>query len=208
MNFTSMQTRRTQVERREEAEQRLLAASVALIADRGYSAFALADVAEAAGYSRGLPTHYFGTKDALIAKTAAWIIERFRERLEKKIGDKKGFETLLRFAEHYLKHAEQDEREARALSLMLAEAIINPGLQEFIRDLTRQTVDRLALAIAEAQEAGELAGQQDTRSSAILILGMLRGAVAQWLLDPSPQTMIALQNETPRHLRAVFGVRS
>jgi AcrR family transcriptional regulator len=67
--------RRTQEERREEAEQRILDAATRLIADKGLDGFTLADVGEAAGFSRGLPAHYFKSKDGLLAAVVRRLLE-------------------------------------------------------------------------------------------------------------------------------------
>ena len=53
-------TRRSHAERREEAERRLLEAAMEIVAKRGTVRMTLAEVGEAAGYSRGLPAHRFG----------------------------------------------------------------------------------------------------------------------------------------------------
>src|SRR5690349_25093328 len=58
--------RRTQQERREETERRVLAAATALIAQRGSRALTLAEVGEAAGYSRGIVSHHFGSRENLL----------------------------------------------------------------------------------------------------------------------------------------------
>ena len=60
--------RRTQEERRTEAEQRLLAAAAQLISETGPASMTLAKVGERAGYSRGLATHHFGSKAALMQR--------------------------------------------------------------------------------------------------------------------------------------------
>jgi Bacterial regulatory proteins, tetR family len=66
----------TQGERRENAERRILDAATRLVADKGLDAFTLADVGEAAGFSSGLPAHYFKTKDGLLAA----VVERIRQQ--------------------------------------------------------------------------------------------------------------------------------
>jgi AcrR family transcriptional regulator len=66
--------RRSQAGRRDEAEQRLLAAAVRLVAEQGLERITLADVGAAAGYSRGLPAHYFGSKAGLVVALAGQLI--------------------------------------------------------------------------------------------------------------------------------------
>src|SRR5258708_3482259 len=68
---------RTHAQRRDEAERRLLAAAVAIVSDRGIEGTTLADVGVAAGYSRGLPAHYFGRKSDLVAAVASYIADGF-----------------------------------------------------------------------------------------------------------------------------------
>jgi AcrR family transcriptional regulator len=54
--------RRTQEERRVEAERRLLRAAAELVGEIGPARLTLANVGERAGYSRGLATHHFGPR--------------------------------------------------------------------------------------------------------------------------------------------------
>jgi AcrR family transcriptional regulator len=68
---TEVGTRRTQVERRLESERALLGAAAEVIAERGITGASLTVIGERAGTSRGLPTHHFGSKDALVARVAA-----------------------------------------------------------------------------------------------------------------------------------------
>src|SRR5690242_12629279 len=90
--------RRTQRQRREETERKVLAAATALIAQQGSRALTLAAVGEAAGYSRGIVSHHFGNRANLlravmrdaqafpvpeVADNAAdWLAETVRAYLE------------------------------------------------------------------------------------------------------------------------------
>lgn len=58
--------RRTQAERSAESEDRLLAAAATIIAEEGYLAATLERVGTAAGFSRGLASRKYGSKDGLI----------------------------------------------------------------------------------------------------------------------------------------------
>ena len=72
-------TRRTQEQRREASEQRMLEAALALVAEKGTFRVTLAEIGERAGYSRGLPAARFGNKAKLLAALAAYIGDRFGE---------------------------------------------------------------------------------------------------------------------------------
>lgn len=58
--------RRTQQERREQTERKVIAAATALIAEHGSRALTLAEVGKTAGYSRGIVTHHFGSRENLL----------------------------------------------------------------------------------------------------------------------------------------------
>ena len=72
-----MTVRRTQAERRAETERRLIEATMEIIARDGVRAVTMAAVGEAAGYSRGIVNHQFGTRDGLMTAVAKAAQARF-----------------------------------------------------------------------------------------------------------------------------------
>jgi AcrR family transcriptional regulator len=70
--------RRTQAERSAATKLRVLAAAAAKIRVRGYAQLRTADVAEAAGVSRGAMLHHFPTKNALVVATLEHVFEAAR----------------------------------------------------------------------------------------------------------------------------------
>ena len=87
--------RRTQPQRREEAEQRLLDAALSIVARRGAVRMTLAEVGEAAGYSRGLPAHRFGSKAGLVHALAVTIGARFGQQREQGPALAPGLESIV-----------------------------------------------------------------------------------------------------------------
>ena len=76
--------RRSQAERTEETRRKILDAAVALLASKGYAGFRTADVATAAGVSRGAQTHHFPSKDDLVVAVVAHVFERATEQGRKR----------------------------------------------------------------------------------------------------------------------------
>jgi AcrR family transcriptional regulator len=66
MTAISAPNRRTQAQRRAESDDRLLSAAAEIIAGEGYLALTLERVGERAGFSRGLASRKYGSKDGLI----------------------------------------------------------------------------------------------------------------------------------------------
>jgi AcrR family transcriptional regulator len=63
--MTTVPERRTQGERRAEAERRVLQATKQVIAELGVGAVTFAAIGARAGYSRGIVTHHFGSRQNL-----------------------------------------------------------------------------------------------------------------------------------------------
>jgi AcrR family transcriptional regulator len=77
---------RTQEQRRIEAERRLVRAAAELVGEIGPTRVTLANVGERAGYSRGLATHHFGSKAALMQRLVETVTSQFRDAMSKSIG--------------------------------------------------------------------------------------------------------------------------
>lgn len=132
-------TRRTQGERRAEAEHRLLEAALQIVARRGTVRMTLAEVAEAAGYSRGLPTHRFGNKAGLLHALAGYIGERFGQQRARGPALRPGLEAILGNIRFYFDRGTRAARRGaageddgaftamRALLVMMNEGGMDPG---------------------------------------------------------------------------------
>ena len=185
--------RRSQADRRSEAEAALLKAAVRIVAERGLERLTLADVGEAAGYSRGLPAHYFGSKEGLIGALARHIVHDFGRHLVRAERHAPGFARLLGMAAFYFDGAARDPMSTRALFAVLGEAFTNETLRKEIAELNARSVASIAADIKAGISAGEIRKGLNAKAEAALILGGLRGASAQWLNDPDTIDLKALR---------------
>lgn len=76
--------RRTQAERAEDTRRKLLDAAMGLLATKGYAGFRIADVADAAGLSRGAQTHHFPSKDELVVAVVEHVFQRATEQAHRR----------------------------------------------------------------------------------------------------------------------------
>ena len=178
--------RRTQAERREEAEQRLLEAALAIVARRGTARLTLAEVGLAAGYSRGLPAQRFGNKAGLLRALAAHIGERYAEQLNAAPRRKPGLDAIRGHIRVYFSRPDPDWTTTRALLMMLAEGLtagsdMREDFAAYNRSALKFFEHHLSIGIAN----GEIANGADPGATAVLLLGALRGTMLQWLLDDS-----------------------
>mgnify|MGYP000876576250 FL=1 len=72
--------RRTQAERSGDTRRRILDAAVQLLGERGYAGLRTADVAAAAGVSKGAQTHHFPAKDDLVVAVVEHVFLRASEQ--------------------------------------------------------------------------------------------------------------------------------
>ena len=187
--------RRSHAERRDEAEQRLLDAAVQLVAEQGLDRLTLASVGEAAGYSRGLPAHYFGSKSGLIVALARHLVEGFGRALERTEHHRPGLAHLLGTAAFYFDSARKDPAASRALFVLLGDALSNPLIRDQIAALNARSAEAFAVNLRAASAAGDIRPDIDAAAQGFLVLSTLRGAVGQWLLAPEAIDLAVVRDE-------------
>jgi AcrR family transcriptional regulator len=193
--------RRSQAQRRDEAERRLLSAAVRLVGERGLERITLAEVGEAAGYSRGLPGHYFGGKDGLVVALASHLIEGFGRALERSERHRPGLERLLGMVGFYLGSARKTPAATRALFVVLGEGLSNALVTKRLAQLNARSAKAIEVDLRAGVAAGDVRGDIDATSQAILILAGLRGAVGLWLLAPDAVDLRAVRDAFVASLR-------
>ncbi|MFE5164896.1 TetR/AcrR family transcriptional regulator [Streptomyces sp. NPDC056697] len=173
--------RRTQKERRDQAEAALLATAAELVVEQGVRSLTLARVGEQAGYSRGIVTHHFGSKQALLELLARSTQAGFVPGLADL---PPGLDRLLRLIAGYIGELGQVGTAHHAFLLLWAEAPTMPELAPIFRErdesFRADLRDDVAAGIAEGTIRHDLAPEE----VAVAIVGQLRGIGLQRLLDP------------------------
>jgi AcrR family transcriptional regulator len=189
-----MPTRRTQVERRQESEQALLAAAVEAIAERGIAGASLSVIGERAGTSRGLPTHHFGSKDALVARVAALAQNRVRaatasaiEEAHQDIDAFGALELIRATVDTYIGLYEQPTANERALIVMWGATFPSDSSIEGMLDADRVAYEGWSDLIERGHRDGSIRFDADPTACAVILHGLLRG-VAALLLTESQYT--------------------
>ncbi|MFH9127168.1 TetR/AcrR family transcriptional regulator [Streptomyces griseoaurantiacus] len=190
---------RTQKQRREEAEAALLDAAAELVAEQGLRALTLARVGERAGYSRGLVTHYFGSKQALVERLARAAQSGFVPGLADL---PPGPDRLLRLIDGYLAQQTKHERPLnRAFLLLWMEAATSPDLARLFADRTEafrtDLREDLTAGIAEGTIRPDLPVEETTAA----IVAQLRGIAIQLLVTPESLDLPALRVYLTDHWR-------
>lgn len=182
--------RRTQAERRAQTGSALLQAAAELVVEGGVAALTLAPVGERAGYSRGIVTHHFGSKQALVEALARVSQVGFVPG----VGDAPGLDRLLVLIDGYVARLGAAGPLRWAFLLLWAESLTSPELAEIFRERDEGFRADLRADVDAGIAAGDIRPDVDARAAAVAILGGLRGIALQRLLDPT-----AVDTERLRH---------
>lgn len=194
--------RPTQAERRETAERAILEAAKAIVAERGLDELTLNEAGEAAGYSRALPGHYFGTKNALLHALADHIVAEYSRRVRAvPLAAGPGLQRLLDVIDFCIDDAVRDPTTVRVYQALLGAGLTRADLQPLGARITQQAVEDIAGLIREAREIGDIRPDARARAEASLIVASLRGVLFQWLINPDHVSLSRMRDSLLANVR-------
>src|SRR5689334_19463824 len=161
-----------------------------IVAERGLHDLTLAECGQAAGYSRGLAAHYFGSRDALISSIARYIVAEYIQRLRTtgpfaNAPSQTPIENLADRSSVSINSSRVTPDHTRAFQAVLSAAVAIPALAEVIRELNRSSIAGFANTIRAGIAAGEIRSDVNPAAQGALMVAAMRGVVRQWVLDPS-----------------------
>lgn len=185
------QERQSQADRRSRSEDALLDAAAELVAERGIQGASLASIGDRAGVSRGLPTHHFGSKDALVARLAQRAQDRIRDEMQhkaerqrdKRSGVFTAFDEVVLAVDTYLEMFESPTPDQRALLVMWGSTFPSHASLEGMVDAERNSYEGLSDLVVAGQDDGSIRGDVDPTATAVLLHGLMRGLAALRLTD-------------------------
>jgi AcrR family transcriptional regulator len=176
---------RTPEVRRAEAEQRLIAAAADLVGELGPSKVTLANVGERAGYSRGLATHHFGSKGALMQRLVEAVTQQFREAMFDQGGADHPLTELRTLVGIYFDVVADLQPVNRARLVLWADSVANPDDDTRARMVAadREFREEIEKRIRLGLSAGQVPSTVHPHGLATVIVAMLRGVALQSLID-------------------------
>jgi AcrR family transcriptional regulator len=183
------QRRRTQVERRAASERKLLVATAELIVERGLNNVSLVEIGYRAGYSHALVNHLFGSKAALIERLNEVVEERYQARWEQAVAERGGMDGLSAFIETYLRAVTGADAVDRVHVVLWAESIAGtPDLRPSRAAWDRSFRAGVANLVTQAAADSALV---DAEAAAFVIVGLVRGAAMQLIVEPAAMSVPA-----------------
>jgi AcrR family transcriptional regulator len=193
---------RTQEQRRIEAERRLVGA----VGEIGPGRVTLANVGERAGYSRGLATHHFGSKGAMMQRLVDTVTSQFRDAMFEGSEPHSPIGQLRQLISFYFDVVSDLKPVNRARLVLWADAVatatddIRPRMVSADREFREEIEKRIRLAVT----AGEVGADVDALGLATVIIAMLRGVALQSVLDDQVD-LNASRHEVERLLASRLG---
>ena len=188
--------RRTQAQRREESERRLLESAAEIIAAEGYLACTLERVGTGAGFSRGLASRKYGSKDGLIEAVIWHVSAHVHEQVDVAIAGKADpLDQLLALFDRFVELVLSDTA-VRAYFVLFSAMIANRLETRTVFDEVQERFgQRLHELIAAAQAQGSIPPRVPSQHAAFMVGCLLAGI--------SVETVIGFERDAdPALLRA------
>jgi AcrR family transcriptional regulator len=183
--------RRSQQQRRSETEQRVLAAAMTLIAQRGSRAVSLADVGRLAGYSSGIVSHHFGGKQQLLA-----AVVNHAQLFDLPVTGSCGLDQLTLLISTYLTTFRERAPAPQAFLLLWSEAVASdPVLAPLFAERDAWFRGLLASYVRSGIDDGSIRTDADPEAVAVSVLGLLRGIGMQLISTAGQAPLNPIANQ-------------
>ncbi|HEX5193856.1 MAG TPA: TetR/AcrR family transcriptional regulator [Solirubrobacteraceae bacterium] len=175
----------TQPERSALSDARMADAAIALICERGAAATTLKDVGLRAGYSRGLASYRFGSKEGLWAFLIRTIGEEWLEQLQRAVDGTSGLDTIHAAVDAHCRFLLESSERIRAFYVLWFESVgPDPALRTVIAGAHARRQRDVEEWITSGIEAGTVRADVDVRSVAEQFCAAIIGIVYTWLVTP------------------------
>jgi AcrR family transcriptional regulator len=185
------------LDRGQRTEQALADAAAEVIAERGITGASFRLIGERAGTSRGLPTHHFGSKDALVARIAQQAQDHVQEIMAAAVLDSTsqpeditGRDLVRLLVDTYLGLFDNPTPDERALLVMWGSTFPSRSSIDGMLEADHRSYEGWASHLARGQRDGSIRADLDVEAGAVILHGMLRG-IAALVLTGSPGTDLA-----------------
>lgn len=177
--------RMTQAERTALSDSRMYEAAMELICETGTHKTTLKEIGERAGYSRGLASNRFGSKDALFTNLIQNFNARWAAELDRHVGGRTGLLAIFAALESVEDFLVAESRSMKAMYILWYEAIgshsdVRAQLAEHHRAYRRDVRRWVQQGVAD----GSMRPAVDPDRFALQFCSFVFGTIYQWLVSP------------------------
>lgn len=166
-------TRRTQAERKEEAEEKIIETGLNLIEEKGYGNFSLRELGIRAGYSRGLPLHHFGSKEAVLRAILERLAQRYSEAMKQAQASERGLPRLLDMIRIY--SISSEGHDGRVLSVIFGDSVFDRDVRKMVSFINQGGLKMVRDEIEIGQAIGNIRKEVEPEIYSQMVYAFLRG---------------------------------
>lgn len=151
----------------------IVEAASQLVAEKGFEAPQMREIAERAGLSTGALYQYFASKEELIRAVADSLRPAEAAFVKQVLGDGSPAERLQALPSKFVEIAESSDKRSRRNFRHYGEAANTPFLAEMLREVVTDTADELEILVHDAQAEGVIDPDLDPRMTATALTTMM-----------------------------------
>jgi AcrR family transcriptional regulator len=189
-----------QQDRSHESTRRLLDAAAELVAERGYADATVAEIGKRAGYSRGLVSARFGSKETLMWALVQRASDAWFQNLLDPPRNGTARDQLLALVRTIGEHGVRDPLWLRVLERLIFEA--SGELRERFVASQRRMESSFRDILTRGINDCSIRGDIDAGVEAALLVATLRGISYQWFLYPDEVDILRLHEALVAQLDA------
>ena len=169
----------------ERTRRKILDAAARLFIRKGFYGTSIADLAKAAGLTKGALYHHFEGKDALFFAVVEDVRDTWREAVVRDVLKAEDAPTRLAvLLDNHARLIAKNEALCLVISSLVMEMdsskpAFRAALQELYNDMAR-FIERI---VQKGQAAGQVRSDLEARAVAVTLVGMLRGCSCAQILD-------------------------
>ena len=168
----------------------MLESGVRIVAEHGLEALTLGRVGKDAGFSRGLPTHHFGTKQEFVSALVQFVTEEYRRGMDM-LTTEPGLKGLVSLIDTWFTLCFKDDIYHCAMNIVLSEGGNRLNLDPDIGKLRNATIYAVEDQIRAGIKAKEIRKDVDPRMLTLLLLAAICGVLEYSLIDKTVDNVSA-----------------
>ena len=175
----------TQTERTDLSDSKMLEAATQLILEIGSNSTTLKEVGERAGYSRGLASSRFGSKEGLFLRLISLHREAWAHEVNLHVQSKRGIAAIMARIDAVEVLFRREPETVKAVYMLWFESVgRTSSMRETLLSFHHDTLDALAVFVQQGIDAGEIPSHVDPRMFAVDYFTQIFGFIYQWLFSP------------------------
>lgn len=199
--------RLTQGERTARSDGRMYQAALELICEGGAQNTTLKDIGERAGFSRGLASNRFGTKEQLFERLIIDFNTRWRTSITERVGEAYGVQALCIALDVVADFIRSDPARMKAIYVLWFESVAShTNIRERLGRYHSAYRQDAAHWLQQGMADGIVSKDIDPAVAAGEFLAFIFGAIYQWIVSPEEVIIVerlAAFKETLEHRYAV-----